>query len=69
MHRAFHGYGKAIARVADHNGHDVTALAGFLRMTTKMVNENNVSAIAFVMDPTGDQACNTRAVVPKQTHN
>jgi|TARA_B110000438_G_scaffold83016_1_gene82688 DNA polymerase-1 len=63
MHRAFHGYGKAISRVEDHQGNDVTALAGFLRMTTKMVNENNVSAIAFVMDPTGDQACKWRTDV------
>ena len=63
MHRAFHGYGKSVSRVTDHNGHDVTALAGFLRMTTKMVNENNVSAVAFVMDPIGDQACKWRTHV------
>jgi DNA polymerase-1 len=65
MHRAFHGYSKATRRVLDNGGNDVTALAGFLRMTTKMIKENNIGALVFVMDPTGDDRCQWRnQVVP-----
>jgi len=65
MHRAHHGFGNSAARTLDASGADVTGLNGFLRMVTRQIRTQNIGAIAFVLDPTGDDKCTWRnKVVP-----